>query len=116
MKCVILSGFTFIVLFSVVLASESPDSNTLRQMRLKQQKEEKVLRVIQHQSIRSTQYCLTDQMVRKRLGDLETDKKKTIGDLTVEAGHGSVSIQDNAGTIDNSVNIQVHNPNEQNCL
>ena len=87
-------------------------------MRNKQEGEENsVVRVVQQPvSIRQEQVCSPSEQARQRMRDLGAIRKETIGTVNVEAGHGDVKIDGNSGQINNSVNVQVVNPNERKCL
>ncbi len=90
--------------------------NTLHQMRLRQEEEENVVRVIQQPVVTQVrQVCSPVEQARQRLRDLAASKTRNIGDVTIEAGHGEVTVDGNSGTIDNSVNVQVVNPNDRFC-
>ncbi|MBI1908555.1 MAG: hypothetical protein HYS22_00060 [Deltaproteobacteria bacterium] len=90
----------------------------INDMRMKQQAEERnsVVRVIQPMMTPQRDVCSPIQQARQRLRDLATKDKKSVGNLNVEAGHGEVKVDGNSGTVNNSVNVQVVNPNEKNCL
>ena len=91
--------------------------DAIHQLRVKQAEEEgSVIRVIQQPVMLQTQQvCSPAEQVRQRMRDLGAVKERTVGDVTVEAGHGEVTVDGNSGTIDNSVNVQVVNPNERIC-
>ena len=92
--------------------------NALTNMRLKQEREENnVVRVIQQPStVRTEQVCSPVEQARQRMRDLGTSKEQVAGTVKVEAGHGDVKIDNNQGQVNNSVNVQVVNPNEKSCL
>lgn len=91
--------------------------NAIHEMRVKQEGEEgSVQRVIQQPVMLQTQMvCSPVEQARQRMRDLAAVKEKTVGDVTVNAGHGEVTIDGNSGTIENNVNVQVMNPNERIC-
>ncbi len=121
-----MKGFVlFIALFlsTIAYAANAPQEEpsllgTLREVRLKQQDEESLLRVVsQPFEIQSTSFCLPIEQARQRLRDLERSQKTFSGDVTVMAGHEEVTIEDNNGKIDNSINVQIINPDEERqCL
>src|SRR3989338_10484901 len=107
-----------VLISSTVLAVE-PNPNdeatldAIHQMRVRQESEENVVRVIQQPvTVVNQTACSPAEMARQRLRDLGAKEKTKIGDITVEAGHGEVAVTDNHGQIDNSVNVQMNTPNE----
>ena len=102
-------------LSSIGLAQEKQDpglQQALSQMRLKQQDEENstVVRVIQQPMVVQTADCSPSELVRQRLRDLGGSQTRVAGSINVEAGHGEVRVDDNHGSINNSVNVQVNAP------
>lgn len=98
---------------------EEPDlTQTINEMRLRAEDEEGAVRVItQPLTVQEVSHCTPVEQVRQRIRDLRGTKDPLIGDVTVEAGHGDITIEDNSGTIDSSVNVQLINPgNERKCF
>ena len=90
---------------------------TLYQMRLKQEGEENVVRVIQQPvTVQNDTVCSAAEQARQRIRDLGGGDGKKFGTISLEAGHGSVSIDGNSGEINNSVNVQVIAPNDRKCF
>ncbi|MBI1908571.1 MAG: hypothetical protein HYS22_00140 [Deltaproteobacteria bacterium] len=91
--------------------------DALMAMRQKQEQEEKPLRIIQPVPLQMENVCSPIQQARQRLRDLpDNDQNKKVGSVDVTAGHGDVAIDSNDGVVNNSVNVQIVNPNEKNCL
>ena len=98
-------------------APPPPMLNTITEMRVKQEQEENnVMRMIQ-QPIRITnEGCSLSELSRQRMRDLDASTGEAIGTVTVEAGHQDVTIDNNQGEINNSVNVQVVNPDDRKCF
>ncbi|MDO8461375.1 MAG: hypothetical protein Q7S98_00790 [Deltaproteobacteria bacterium] len=111
-----------VLLAATAMAAETPANgpapDALHQMRMKQQDEERgsVVRVIQPGMVPQESVCSPTQMTRQRLNRLGNNNKDKSGTVNVEAGHGDVQIDGNTGQVNNSVNVQIVNPNEKNCL
>ncbi len=93
----------------------------LTQMRQRQQAEEggTVVRMIQQPLVVQTdQACSPAERARQRIRDLGGSQTKVSGSVNVEAGHGEVKVDDNHGSINNSVNVQINAPggNERKCF
>lgn len=108
-----------ILLFSATLMAADPPGKgpsrleQLTQMRLKQEDEESVVRIItQPVQIQQANFCLPVEQARQRIRDLGKSERTFSGDVTVDAGHEEVSIDGNSGDIDNSVNVQIVNPGD----
>lgn len=99
-------------------APPPPKLSQITEMRARQESEENsVQRIIAPPMVLQTQQiCTPAEQARQRLRDMGASEEKTPGSVTVEAGHGEVTIESNEGDINNSVNIQVVNENERNCL
>ena len=110
----------FLLLFTGVIAlraeaSPAGTAETIRRMRLRQEDEEKVVRVIsQPVTLVRQEPCTPGEKARQRVRELGGPDGFT-GTVNVEAGHGEVSIEGNSGTINNSVNIQVDSPDAPKC-
>lgn len=93
-------------------------ADAVSQMRQRQEQEEgSVIRVIQQPvMLQTSQVCSPVEQARQRIKDVGGKEGKAIGTVSVEAGHGEVAIDGNSGTVDNSVSVQVVNPNERSCL
>lgn len=94
---------------------------SLTQMRQKQQAEEggTVVRVVQQPVAVQTDFaCSPSEVARQRIRDLGGSQTKVSGSVNVEAGHREVKVQDNHGSINNSVNVQINAPggNDRKCL
>lgn len=106
---------------SAAFAVSQPQSHIidrLRILRLKQQDEERAIRVQGHLSIQQTTACAPVEEARERLRELQetTGDGKQVG-VTVNAGHDAINITDNHGTINSDVNIQIIKPGkERGCL
>lgn len=91
--------------------------NAIHEMRTKQENEENTVRVIQQPiTVTTQQGCSPSELARQRIRDLGAKEGTKVGNVTVEAGHGEVTVKDNHGQIDNSVNVQMVNPDERRCL
>jgi hypothetical protein len=86
-------------------------------MRLRQEGEENnSIRVIQPASMQLEEACSPVQQSRQRIRDLVKAEGPSGGSVSVEAGHGEINVDNNSGTVNSSVNVQIVNPNERNCL
>lgn len=94
--------------------------DAIQQLRMKQQDEENSpIRVIQQPTLQQVQQvCTPAQRMRARLAKVGAKQKEGTGNVTVNAGHGDVSLDKVSGQVDNSVNVQIINPNsnDENCL
>lgn len=94
--------------------------NTLErliQVRMKQEQEENVVRVIQPVALQMSDVCSPVQQARQRLENAgKKGEGEQIGDVKIEAGHKEVKIEGNSGTVNNSVNVEIVNPNDKRCL
>lgn len=114
--------FMFLTPFS--LMAVEPDIHdpallqAITQMRQKQEGEEgSSVRVIQQPvTMRTEQVCTLSERARQGIRDLGGSERKVSGSITVDAGHGDVKIDGNSGQINNSVNVQVVNPNDRKCF
>lgn len=92
----------------------------LTQMRQRQQAEESgtVVRMIQQPVVvRTDQICSPSEQARQRIRDLGGSQTKVSGSVSVEAGHGEIKVDDNHGSINNSVNVQINAPgNDRKCF
>lgn len=115
-----------LLLSATALAAE-PNPQTpelkeaLTQMRQRQQAEEggTVVRMIQQPvTVQTDQACSLSERVRQRIRDLGGSETKVSGSVNVEAGHGEVKVDDNHGSINNSVNVQINTPggNDRKCF
>lgn len=98
-------------------APPPPMLHTITELRMKQEQEENsVIRVIQQPVMLQTeQVCSPVEQARQRIREVGRSEEKFAGTVTVEAGHGEVAIDNNSGTVNNDVNVQVVNPNERLC-
>lgn len=105
---------------SVVCATSLEEGvlDRIIQLRLKQEQEENVVRVIQPMGIPQQDVCSPSQQTRSRLAFAGKGSKNigSAGNVTIQAGHDDVKIDNNSGTINNGVNVQIVNPNEKRCL
>ena len=103
---------------AVAAAENEASAPALNDIRLKQEEEENLLRVVaQPVSLSGASDCSPVQRARQRLRDLGKEEGGTYGNVTIQAGHGDVTVSGNSGTtVDSSINVQVVNPNEERCL
>ena len=85
-------------------------------LRMKQQQEETAVRVVQPVVLQQEDTCSPVQQIRQRIRDVGGKENRTTGNVNITAGHSDVTIDSNSGTVDNSVNVQIVNPNERRCL
>lgn len=110
-----------VLLSATAFAVEPPHHDqqileTLTQMRMRQEQEENVVRIIQQPVVISQDACSPSEQARQRIRDLGGKDGKQFGTVSVEAGHGDVSIDGNSGEINNSVSVQVVAPNDRKCF
>ncbi|MDO8462384.1 MAG: hypothetical protein Q7S98_05965 [Deltaproteobacteria bacterium] len=117
----------FFLIFSVlyalpVFAVEPPGQepivlDAIHNMRMRQESEENVFRVIQTPMPMSQgPTCTPVDRVRDRIKDLPGNTNQFSGTVNVQAGHENVTVESNEGSINNSVNVQIVNPDDTNCL
>lgn len=116
-------AFIFIFVFFITgFASAKEDTNMLEnihRMRIKQQDEETI--VLRAQVFRASPeepHCSPVQQVRQRIGDVGLGSGNTNnGNITINAGHGELNTQDNHGTVNSDVNVNViREGNDRGCL
>jgi hypothetical protein len=119
-----MKSLTLIILLFTSLASaaEAPGRepivlDAIYKMRMRQQDEEKVVRIIQQPMVvEQLARCSLVERVRARLKEFMTSGTANQSNVNITAGHESVNIESNEGTINNSVNIQMVDSNANECL
>ncbi len=97
--------------------TDSRRSVALQRLRTKQTSlEQRTIRIVSQNTIRHEQICHSDQMVRKRLKEIGKYRSVLPGAVALEAGNDDMTIDNNHGTINNTVNVQMVNPHAQDCL
>lgn len=91
--------------------------DAIHNMRMKQEQEENVYRVIQTpMPMNQSSTCNPVDRARDRLNGLSATDGAVSGSVNIQAGHENVTVESNEGTVNNSVNVQIVSPNEENCL
>ena len=124
-----LISFGLLIVFLLALrpgktAAQPPDEQellmleNLRRMRVKQQQEEKVVRVQGFMNVRKERRCTPVQQARQRIRDIETSLGEAYSkNVNITAGHGEINVADNHGDINSDINVQIINQgDERDCL
>ena len=89
--------------------------DAIHNMRMKQQDEENsARRVVQQITVEQRSFCTPEQKIQARLGQVGAKTGSSVGNINLNAGHKDVKVDGNKGSIDNSVNVQIVNPNDEN--
>ena len=115
--------FIVLLLFSsTVLAVEPPGKepivlDDIRQVRMKQENHESVVRIIpQPVQMYQKTFCSPVERARARVRELGNTQGSE-GSINITAGHGEINVESNQGTINSDITVQVVNNNEQqDCL
>ncbi|MBI2091883.1 MAG: hypothetical protein HYT75_02660 [Deltaproteobacteria bacterium] len=104
-----------------VFAAVSDDQSLLgaiRNLRLKQENEENVIRVRQFINQIDSSKCTPAESARERIRTLEaSDGSVSTEDVNITAGHGELNVTDNHGTINSDINVQIVKDGEnRKCL
>ncbi len=82
--------------------------HNIRNMRVKQQQQEVVIREQKFLHVEEESHCTPVQQTRQRLRDIEAfDEDNTQKSVTINAGHEELNVTDNHGTINSDINIQM---------
>lgn len=88
----------------------------LHRMRIKQQDEEMVIRAQIFKNVEQESHCTPVQQLRQRIRDIGTGKS-TAEDITINAGHDELNVEDNHGTINSDVNVNIiKQGRDRDCL
>ena len=80
----------------------------LRSMRMKQEQQEIVVREQKFVRVEKETHCTPVQQTRQRLKNIGNGEKPgSVTNLSVHAGHGEMNIDNNQGTINSDVNVQI---------
>lgn len=104
----------FALLGANIFAAQPDDEPALldriQRMRIKQQGEEGPTRVQHFINTQAEKQCTAVQQSRKRVKDIDAERGETKAEnVNITAGHGSLGITDNHGTINSDINIQIIN-------
>lgn len=126
MRYVSLIFLLVLTLVSGAVWAQSPNEEdvymleNLRKMRVKQQDEEAhTVSVRQFVNQQIGQGCTPVQQVRQRIKDIEAARGDTTDeDVNITAGHGTLNITENSGTVNSDINVQIikQGGEENECL
>jgi hypothetical protein len=103
---------------SAAVSDDQPLLDTIRNLRLKQENEENVIRVRQFINQIDSSRCTPVESARERIKTLEaSDGSVATDEVNVTAGHGELNVTDNHGTINSDINVQIVKQGEnKGCL
>lgn len=100
--------------------AQSPDEQelhmleSLRRMRVKQQQEEKLVRIQGFMNVQKERRCTPVQQARQRIRDMEASLGEANSEnVNITAGHGEINVTDNHGDINSDINVQIINQGDQ---
>lgn len=115
-RLVFIAVFLFFLLGIASAQNDSIMLENLHRMRIKQQDEEMVIRAQIFKSAGPESNCTPVQQVRQRIRDIGTGKT-TDKSITINAGHEELNVEDNHGTINSDVNVNViKQGSDRDCL
>jgi predicted membrane protein len=94
--------------YLVVASAEDATLKNLRSMRMKQEQQEIVVREQKFVRVENETHCTPVQQTRQRLKDIGNgERPASVTNLSIHAGHEEMNIDNNQGTINSDVNVQV---------
>jgi hypothetical protein len=112
--------FAISILFGVlmdtkVLANEdSVMLQNLRRLRIKQQDQENLFRVVMFKTLQTSPQCAPVQQTRQRLREFGPKDGTGEDDIVINAGNEELNVTDNHGTINSDVNVNIIKQGNEN--
>lgn len=86
----------------------------LRRMRIKQQDQENLFRVVMFKTVQTVPQCTPVQQTRQRLREFGPKDGTGEDDIVINAGNEQMNVTDNHGTINSDVNVNIIKQGNEN--
>ena len=111
----LVSVLTGIFTEKMIFASEdSVMLQNLRRLRIKQQDQENLYRVVMFKNVQMAPQCAPVQQTRQRLREFGPKDGTGEDDIVINAGNEQLNVTDNHGTINSDVNVNIIKQGNEN--